>query len=142
MKLNKYGLFYLFNLFPIVGFFYFSLSAIVTRDSYFFFDAKEKVKLTTEVEPIRKLECLNNQRIRKKCIADFSHHRVSTSSSYKSMAQIILNSEGKIIGYKYYKIFYPTYFTTSQLSNLLKKASFLPLKKTNLHIVKLTFYCV
>lgn len=140
MRLTKRGLFDFFNLFSIVGFIYFSLSSLITRDSYFFFDSKEKVKLVTELEPIRKLECVDKHRIRKKCIADFSHHRISLSSSYKSTTQIILNSEGKIIGYQYYKIFYPTYFTTSQLSNLLKKASFLPLKKTNLHIVKLTFY--
>jgi hypothetical protein len=39
------------------------------------------------------------------------------------LTKLLVNREGKIIGYRLYNVFYPNYFTKTQIRNLLKNST-------------------
>ena len=105
-------------LFPISFVFYFSLTNIIPRNTYSFLNQKEtkefNISNLNSEEPSRKIK------IRKKIIQDFQYHKSSMNWNKNMLTKLLVNSEGKIIGYKLYNVFYPNYFTKTQLRNLLK----------------------
>ena len=105
-------------LFPISFVFYFSLTNIIPRNTYSFLNQKEtkefNISNLNSEEPSRKIK------VRKKIIQDFQYHESSMNWNKNMLAKLLVNSEGKIIGYKLYNVFYPNNFTKTQLRNLLK----------------------
>jgi glycopeptide antibiotics resistance protein len=83
-----------------------------------------------------------NIALRTKFMQDIMYHKVLTDWNTNNVTKIILNTDGKVMGYKIYKAFYPNYFTTTQLSSILKHSDILNQEKSNLHTLKISFSTV
>jgi len=82
-------------------------------------------------------ESKNKHKIRKKTLIDLKYHLVKKTMNKENIIQLILNQEGKIIGYKYCAVFYPNYFTKIQPQSVLKTNKPVNKIKTNLCLIKL-----
>nr|BDA99083.1 hypothetical protein [Hemiselmis andersenii] len=127
----------IYKVLPIASILYFSLTSIIPRNTYPFLK-----KPTIEKKIFSNLlivEKPNNKKIRYKLNQDIKYHQLNKNWYKKTITKISLNEEGKIIGYKMNSIFYPNYFTKTQLKNIIPKSEIFPFKKTNIQIVKITF---
>jgi hypothetical protein len=112
-----------FKFFPISVFFYVTLIKYFPRSSYLFIKTDNSY---TDIKSIpQKGELYSKTRIRKKLLLDLKLHKVSINWNKKNVTKLILNSEGKIIGYKPCTLFYPNYFTKIQSAKLLDKSKIL-----------------
>ncbi len=108
-----------FQFFPISVFFYVTLTTYFPRSSYrliktnFLYNDKKLI--------IKKIEPNSKTRIRKKLLSDLKLHKTTVNWNKKNIIKLILNTEGKIIGYKPYKLLYPNYFTKLQTGKLINK---------------------
>ncbi len=82
-------------------------------------------------------ESKNKHKIRKKTLIDLKYHLVKKTMNKENIIQLILNQEGKIIGYKCCAVFYPNYFTKIQPQSVLKTNKTVNKTKTNLCLIKL-----
>jgi hypothetical protein len=112
-----------FQYFPISVFFYITLATYIPRNCYKFVKT-ESLGDNAKFE-IKKFEKLTKIRLRKKLLIDLKAHATSQNWNKKNVTKIILNAEGKIIGYKLYHLFYPNYFTKTQNSKIVSKAKIL-----------------
>jgi hypothetical protein len=104
-------------------FFYITLINYFPRNCYKFVKPEN---VSTEFKPIiNQCENLNKLTLRKKLITDLKIHNVSNNWNKKNVTKIILNREGKIVGYKFYRIFYPNYFTKTQNNKIVSKINIL-----------------
>lgn len=111
------------KLFPISIFFYVSLTTYFPRNCYKFVKTKT---LDNKFHPeITRLENSSKIKLRKKLLTDLKIHSTSINWNKKNATKIIVNLEGKIIGYKFCNIFYPNYFTKIQNNKLLFKRKIL-----------------
>jgi hypothetical protein len=124
-----------FQFFPISVFFYLTLTTYLPRNCYKFIKAQT---LETKIDSIiKKSETLTQIKLRKKLLNDLKIHGISINWNKKNVTKIILNDEGKILGYKFYNIFYPNYFTKTQSNKILSKTKILkPTQKYFLVIIK------
>jgi hypothetical protein len=125
------------NFFPFSILLYISVTHVIPRNNYIFI--KEE---TTEILNTKKLPPLEIQykmKLRKKILQDFIHHKVKSNWNAHNITKITVNSEGKVVGYKIYKTFYPNYFTKTQITNILKKTAKVTNQKSDLHSIKITF---
>lgn len=112
----------LFKIIPICVFFYINFSTYSPRGSY---DIIEKKILNNETQTRnQKIESVPKKKLRKKILQDIKLHSKYTSWNKKNVTKIMLNKEGKIIGYKFYNIFYPNYFTKPQTDKINTKIKF------------------
>lgn len=108
-----------FRLFPISVFFYITLTTYFPRNCYKFVSRET---LNNNINPIiEKFETTSKTKLRKKLLTDFKIHSTSINWNKKNVTKLILNHEGKIIGYKFCYIFYPNYFTKIQNSKIISK---------------------
>ena len=105
-------------LFPLSFIFYFSLTNIIPRNTYSFLTQEETSKFN--ISNLNSEETRTKIKVRKKIIQDFQYHRSSVNWNKNMLTKLLVNREGKIIGYKLYNVFYPNYFTKTQIRNLLK----------------------
>jgi hypothetical protein len=124
-----------FFLLPISLIFYFSLTTIIPRNTYIFLNQTKKSEFN--ISSLNKKESTEKIKVRKKLLQDFRYHKSSITWDEKMLTKLLVNQEGKIIGYKLYNIFYPNYFTKTQLKNLLRssykiKRESYPIKAINL----------
>ena len=83
---------------------------------------------------LNKSENVNKIALRKKIINDLKFHSSSIRGTKKNITKVILNKEGKIMGYKFYNLYYPNYFTTIQSNSAITETS--PFKKSiNLFLI-------
>jgi len=116
---------------------YIALSSTIPRNTYSFL---KELTITKEIPPsATSLERLKYKRIRYKLNQDIRYHELHKNWYKKTIAKIVLNEEGKIIGYKMSTLFYPNYFTKTQLRNVIPKSETLPFKKTNINVIKVYF---
>lgn len=112
----------LFKVVPVYLFFYITFTKYFPRGSY---NITESKVLNTIPEAINKqFENLPKYKARKKILQDIKLHTNCNNWSRKSVTKIILNKEGKIVGYKFHTIFYPNYFTKSQTDKINTKNKF------------------
>jgi hypothetical protein len=123
--------------FPFSIMLYISFTHIIPRTNYAFL--KEKHPQMLNPTTFTTLETRYKLKIRKKIIQDFTKHKIRENRNAHSITKVIINNEGKIIGYKIYKAFYPNYFTKTQIKNMLKKVTKFINQNSNLHIIKITF---
>lgn len=123
------------QIFPIFITFYICLNSLIPRSSYIFLTEKtwDKIKYS---------ENENNEdsfkiKIRRKIIQDFKIHACPKHLDKKTVVKIIIDNEGKIIGYKLYKTFFPNYFTKTQVNYIFKKRACLDRQNSNLHYLKI-----
>jgi|SaaInlV_125m_DNA_1040241.scaffolds.fasta_scaffold01652_9 hypothetical protein len=105
-------------LFPLSFIFYFSLTNIIPRNTYSFLNQEETSEFN--ISNLNSEETRTKIKVRKKIIQDFQYHRSSVNWNKNMLTKLLVNREGKIIGYKLYNVFYPNYFTKTQIRNLLK----------------------
>ena len=105
-------------LFPLSFIFYFSLTNIIPRNTYSFLTQEETSEFN--ISNLNSEETRTKIKVRKKIIQDFQYHRSSVNWNKNMLTKLLVNREGKIIGYKLYNVFYPNYFTKTQIRNLLK----------------------
>lgn len=124
-----------FQVLPVSVFFYITLTTYFPRNCYKFVKTET---IENNIKPkITKLEKLSKIKLRKKLIIDLKFHDTSLNWSRKNVTKLLLNPEGKIIGYKFCKIFYPNYFTRSQSNKIISKSKVLkPNEKLFLVIFK------
>jgi hypothetical protein len=108
-------------LFPVAFIFYVSLANIIPRNTYSFLTQKETSEFS--ISNLNSEETRTKIKVRKKIIQDFQYHRSSVNWNKNMLTKLLVNREGKIIGYRLYSVFYPNYFTKTQIRNLLKYSS-------------------
>lgn len=112
-----------FKFFPISVFFYITFTKYFPRSSYIFIKTE---LFSNETNPINeKIESISRSRLRKKILYDLKFHSTSINWNKKCVIKLILNTEGKIIGYKFCNVFYPNYFTKLQNIKLVNKHKFM-----------------
>lgn len=109
-----------FSLFPMGLIFYFSLTNIIPRNTCFFLDKTKQEDLNLRI--LVTTETGEKVKIRKKIIQDFQYHKSTINWNKTILTKILVNQEGKIIGYKLYNVFYPNYFTKTQIKSLIKSS--------------------
>lgn len=102
----------------------------VTLKNYYLEDNKTTSNFNKKIE--------NKKRsiFRKKISFDLKYHTRIKISNNESTVRLILNNEGKIIGYKPCNVFYPNYFTKTQQKQLIKIGKKFKLQKINPCIIK------
>jgi hypothetical protein len=123
---------------PLSILLYISLTQIIPRNNYNFLreeptEIVNSPKLTTR-------ETKHKLKLREKLMQDLVYHKVGSDYNVPIVAKITLNDEGKIVGYKLYKVFYPNYFTETQIQNMFKGVNKFPSLSSNLHTITVTFY--
>ena len=108
-------------LFPVAFIFFVSLTNIIPRNTYSFLTQKETSEFS--ISNLNSEETRTKIKVRKKIIQDFQYHRSSVNWNKNMLTKLLVNREGKIIGYRLYNVFYPNYFTKTQIRNLLKYSS-------------------
>jgi len=109
-----------FSLFPMGLIFYFSLTNIIPRNTCFFLDKTKQEALSLKSQVAT--ESAEKIKVRKKIIQDFQYHKSAINWNKTMLTKILVNQEGKIIGYKLYNVFYPNYFTKTQIKSLIKSS--------------------
>ena len=106
-----------FMFFPVSVFFYIILTHSFPRNSYRVLRTKILEKISHIIA--RKSETKKKIKLRKKLLKDLKIHSTSINFNKKSVTKVIVNSEGKILGYKFCNLFYPNYFTKTQNYNVI-----------------------
>ena len=127
----------LFKTLPIASIFYLALTNIIPRNTNNFLP--DPIIEHTKSPSLLRKEQNKQTKYRHKISQDLNYHQIQKNWYRKTISKITLNKEGKIIGYKLNHIFYPNYFTKTQLKNIIPKSDKFPFSKTNLHIVKIHF---
>ena len=125
------------NILPIASIIYISLTSIIPRNASSFL--KRPILEQQKVTQLLELEKPINKKLRYKLYQDIKYHKLRQNWYKKTITKIAINKEGKIIGYKINNIFYPNYFTKTQIKNIIAKSETFPFKKTNLYIVRINF---
>ena len=128
----------LINCFHISLFLYLSLTNIISRCNYSFLD--EKISIFLKQTKEYPLETKEKKTFRNKVLQDLKFHKILKNWNTKTITKIILNNEGKIVGYKVYKNFYPNYFTKIQIRHLIRGSSITQIEDSNLHTLKIKFH--
>ena len=122
-------------------FLYLSLTNIISRCNYNFLPEKTTIFLKqTKEYSLETKETKEKKNLRNKILQDLKFHKILKNWNTKSITKITLNNEGKIVGYKIYKNFYPSYFTKSQIRKLIERSAISQIEDSNLHTVKVKFY--
>jgi hypothetical protein len=123
--------------FPFSIMLYISFTQIIPRTNYAFLKEEHPTMLNqTTFTP---LENHYKLKIRKKIIQDLTKHKTRENWNAHPITKVIVNKEGKLVGYKTYKSFYPNYFTKKQIRSMFKKVTKFTNQTSNLHIIKITF---
>lgn len=125
-----------FSLFPMSLIFYFSLTNIIPRNTYFFLNPKETTAF--KLDSLDTIETGEKIKVRKKIVQDFQYHKSSVNWNKNMLTKILVNREGKIIGYKLYNVFYPNYFTKTQIRNLIKSSYKMNQRLSPIEVIKLS----
>jgi len=112
----------LFKVTPICVFFYITFSKYFPRGVYNIAESQMRDNIPSLIET--EFESLSKNKVRKKILEDLKLHTKYTNWNRKNITKLILNKEGKIIGYKFYTVFYPNYFTKSQTDKITTKNKF------------------
>jgi hypothetical protein len=112
----------LFKVIPICVFFYITFTKYFPRGVYNIAESEMRDSISSSIDT--KCESLSKHKVRKKILQDLKLHTKYTNWNRKNITKLILNKEGKIIGYKFYTVFYPNYFTKSQTDRLMTKNKF------------------
>nr|ASV47550.1 hypothetical protein CMESOPL_039 [Chroomonas mesostigmatica CCMP1168] len=119
--------------------FYFTISTTIERNKYAIDTGKHQIQTVPQKSSAFKSEPSNKRNIRKKNLLDLKYHLVKKNSNKENVLQLILNHEGKIIGYKPCSIFHPNYFTKSQPKSIIKTSEIWSKNTTNLCLIKIKF---
>lgn len=128
---------YFLKITSLITIFYFSLNTTIERNLY---PISIKTLPSAEFTPKNKnvgSETENGYKIRRKILIDLKYHLVKKNANKENVIHVILNQEGKILGYKSCSIFYPNYFTKIQPQSVLKTNKTFKKNKTNLCLIKL-----
>lgn len=127
---------YIIKLISIITIIYSTLSSTIERNKYPFNVKQSHIKNISNLDNLKKIETTKKTIFRKKIWFDIKFHNERKISTEKSTVEILVNNEGKIIGYKPCKIFYPNYFTKNQQKELIKIGKKFKLKKINPCLIK------
>ena len=106
-----------FIFFPFSIFFYLILTRSLPRNAYPALRTQILEKISHIIH--RKSETAKKIKLRKKLLQDLKMHSTSINFNKKSVTKLVVNSEGKILGYKFCSLFYPNYFTKTQNNNII-----------------------
>jgi hypothetical protein len=138
-------------LFPFAIVLYISFTQIIPRTNYAFLREKDPEKILRMTESrsaltpqlcCLKKELLESQykvTVREKLIQDFTYHKISADWNEHARTKIIVNNNGKFIGYKIDGAFYPNYFTNPEITKMFIKAPNFATQNSSLHAIKITF---
>jgi len=101
---------------------------------------QQKVSVLLKQGDAIKKETIENIKLRKKVVIDLKYHEIEKNYNKTTVLHIIINQEGRIVGYKPCNIFYPNYFTKNQLKKIINISKKYNLKKINLCMIKIKFY--
>lgn len=124
----------------ILTIFYFSLNTTIERNKYPITIKTFSTKVSNRESKSFDIGEKEKYKIRKKTIKDLKYHLIKKNSDKEHVIQILVNQEGKIVGYKTCGIFYPNYFTKSQPQSIIKTSTTFNKNKTNLCLIKVKFH--
>ena len=127
---------YLLKLTSLLTILYFTVNNTVERNTYPINIKSSSVQISNEENKDFKLEEKKKEKIRKKIIVDLNYHLVKNNPHKENAIHILLNQEGKILGYKPCAIFYPNYFTKNQPKEIVRPEKNFSKTKTNLCLIK------
>jgi hypothetical protein len=126
--------------FPLSILLYISLTHIIPRNNYNFL--KEEPTEIVNPPKLTTKETQHKLKLREKLMQDLIYHKVVSGCNVPVVAKITINDQGKIVGYKLYKVFYPNYFTETQIPNMFKGVHKFTNQNSNLHTITATFYTI
>ena len=122
--------------FPVSILLYLSFTHIMPRNNYNFI-AEEQTEVLNPAK-LPALEIQYKMKLRKKVMQDLTHHEIMSTWNEHTVTKVTVNNEGKIVGYKICKAFYPNYFTKTQIANMFRKVTKSTNQSSNLHTLKIT----
>jgi hypothetical protein len=122
--------------FPASILLYYSFTNIIPRNNYTFIKEEHTEIMNTMELPEREVQ--HKMKLRKKVMQDLIYHKIRLNWNAQTVTKVAVNDEGKIVGYKMCKAFYPNYFTKTQIANMLKNTTKVTNQNSNLHTLKLT----
>jgi hypothetical protein len=125
------------TLFFILTLLYIGLCTPVRRYTWYFLNKKEIEVINSHIFS------LNNtlyENLQEKFLLDLTYHKLKTPLFPETIIKLSLTDEGKVLGYRYYTTFYPTYFTQKQAKKITDKEYVINKKKTTFHIVKVSYH--
>ena len=131
---------YLLRLTSFFTIFYFTINTTVERTNYPIKKEETYPSTYKKENSYFRVEITRKQSIRNKTLVDLNYHLVKKYSTEENIVHIILNQDGKILGYKPCAIFYPNYFTKTQPRSIIKTSKQLSKNKTNLCLIKLKMH--
>lgn len=130
---------YLLKITYLISIFYFTINITVERNKYPIKIENPYPTRSNKKNSYVKLEVNEKNNIRKKTILDLKYHAIKKNANKENIVEIILNQEGKIVGYKPCVVFYPNYFTKTQPKSIIETSKKFKKNKINLCLIKLKF---
>lgn len=127
---------YIIKLTSLITIIYCTLTTTIERNKYALNLKNQHVQeFTTKKNTSRKTENTKKSIFRKKIWLDLKYHKRKQKFNDENVIQLLINKEGKILGYKSCKIFYPNYFTRNQPKSIIKTSKRFKYKKIKLCIL-------
>lgn len=127
---------YIIKIASLISIIYCSLNTTIERNKYPLSLRSNYLEEVRNKNRYKKLENNKKNILRKKTWLDLKYHKRKKNSDRETLLQLIINKEGKILGYKPCNIFYPNYFTRNQQESLIKTGKKFKLQKTKLCIIR------
>lgn len=132
-ELEEFGM----KLFILLSVLFLALDTGIQRNMYLAVIPKNNIQDDLEREYNLEVETKAQKNNRNKLMVDIKYHDLKKNTNQKPTTQILINQEGKIVGYKFCNIFYPNYFTRQQPRSILKAGRKFRIKKLNFCIAKI-----
>jgi hypothetical protein len=127
---------YIIKIASIISIIYCSLNSTIERHKYPLNLKSSYIQEVRHKNTDKKLEDNKKNILRKKTWLDLKYHKRKKNPNPETILQLIINKEGKIVGYKQCNIFYPNYFTRNQDKSVIKTSQKFKLQKTKLCIIR------
>jgi hypothetical protein len=127
---------YIIKLTSLITLIYCTLSTTVERNKYPLNLRNQSLQeFTTKKSSYKKTENTKKSIFRRKIWIDLKYHKRKQNFNTENTIQVLINKEGKILGYKLCNICYPNYFTRKQPKTIIKTSKKFKYKKIKLCIL-------
>nr|BDA98787.1 hypothetical protein [Chroomonas debatzensis] len=125
------------TIFFLLTLLYIGLCTPLMRYTYYFLNKQILI-------PVNSIANYTNNKtytsLQEKLILDLTYHKLEISPFPNTIIKLSISDEGKILGYRYCSVFYPSYFTHNQAKKVIDKEYLGNKKKITFHIVKVSYH--
>nr|BDA97821.1 hypothetical protein [Chroomonas collegionis] len=132
-ELEEFGM----KLFILLSVLFLALDTGIQRNMYLAVIPKSNLENELPRESSLEIETTSQKNYRNKLMMDIKYHDLKKNTNQNPTTQILINQEGKIVGYKFCNIFYPNYFTRQQPRSIIKAGKKFKIKKLHFCIAKI-----